>query len=690
MMSMEYDIFEKKKQKHDIGYCNVVSNPTLHSKTIPFNVNENVLLDYANQEHLSYIKWMIRYNYNSKKKFSCNLGDNIFILTDMVSVFVNMRIFTILNSYEVTGNKSALVFEYSYMKGEPKKYISKVADYIFNSNTKDKEMFTSYILSEIKEVFYELSVIVNGTQSLEHSLFGYIEAYSKYLWFKNALDNPVISKEDTPFEIDRKVKVIKDNLAKSHISPLSDLMTMGVKNNPEQSAAFICYGFTPNWNDINHCRSIIVGGYLNGFRCMEDFFLNDNNGRIATIKGKSDVKEPGVLGKEVSTAVSSDRLNAADTRKIVHDCKSKYYFPITIRNEKDLEFYRYKYYYDTKKHKRLGWIDIDRKDLIGKDLFVRTIMLCECENQICEECFGYNAKLCQDTNIQKFDAYIYVSSLVSQKMQGVISVKHHLAAKLAPMTVSYGDIRDMNLEEFLKQSDIITKMEFDILHFNKKYDIRFENYNVNKWKEDVPSYQKSAFPQYEAGMHGRLFVNDIEFETVEALKKIDDYTYKITIPNISVISAANDLSEALRSHGEFDVNKKMSGKPILEQLRMVYDFIETRLSLPAFIYYEILIHALTIDANDVSSKVTGATKALVHISSRNATNKSKKYIHPNIAEGLVHGYFNKAIANVNACTNPAVFDIAYAHINDRDGTFYNMPENLNKIIMDKFPDIVKK
>lgn len=683
----KYDIFKRETKTN--GYCNAVFTALQLIPNSPYpNVKETIVLNYSNDEHLSFIKWVMRYNYDENAKFACKLSGNIFIRMDVASVFVNIMVSRILESYDITGDKSSVVFEHSYMKGEPAKYISKVADFLFKSNQKDTDIFISYILSEIKEVFYEMSIIINGVQTLEHSLYGYIDGYHKYLWFRKALDEPVVTLDNTPFEINRKVEMIKDNLKSSDIHPLSDLMTMGVKNNPAQSAAFLCYGFTPNWNDINHCRSVIQGGYLNGFRTMSDFFLNDNNGRIATIKGKADVKEPGVLGKEITQGVSSERINAADTRKIVHDCKSKTYFPIVIKSEKDLMFYRFKYYYDTTKHVRLGYVDTDRKDLIGQTLYIRTIMTCACKNQICEECFGYNARLCQDAVVQKFDAYTYVSALVSQKMQGVISVKHHLAAKLAPMKVSYGDIQDMDLEKFLaKRKDIITKMSFDILHINRKCKVRFENYDVNNWK-DLPSYKAKSFPQYEAGHYGKLFINDIEFETIEAIRKIDEYTYRITIPNTSVISDAEDLLEALRSHGEkvFNQDEIFAGKSIVEQLNIVYNFIRERIALPAFIYYEVLTHSLTVDVDDISSKVSADTKRLSFVTSRTITSKSKtKYIHNNISEGLVHGWFGRALTAVSTQNNPTPFDIAYGHIADRDSTFYNVPDKLNEIILEYLP-----
>ena len=688
----KYNIF-KSNVKHN-GFCNAVNTALQLTPKNPYpNITEDMLLLFDNDEHLSYVKWVMRHNYDANKEFALKLANDIYIKTDIMSVFANIRIFRILESYDVLGgDMTSVVFEYSYMKGEPKKYISKVSEYLFSINAKDIATFISYILSEIKEVFYEMSIIINGVQSLEHSLFGYIDAYDRYTWFKNALDKPVVTKEDTPFEINRKIEAIKENLKASHIHPLSDLMTMGVKNNPAQSAAFLCYGFTPNWNDINHCRSIIQGGYLNGFRKMEDFFLNDNNGRIATIKGKMDVKEPGVLGKEITQGVSSERINIADTREVIRDCKSKAYFPIDIKSKDDLEFFRFKYYYDIDKHKRLGYVDTNRDDLIGKRLYVRTVMTCNCRNHVCEECFGYNAKLCQDTAIQKFDAYTYVAAFVSQKMQGVISVKHHLAAKLAPMKVSYGDIRDTDLEEFLSKSNIITKMEFDILHINKKCKVVFDNYDVNKWK-NVPKYEAQAFPQYEAGKYGRLYIDGVEFETIEAIKKIDDYTYQITIPNTSVISDAEALLEALRSHNDdvFPQESLFEGKSLIDQISLVYNFIKDRLDLPSFIYYEILTHALTVDYHDRASKVTGDSKRIAFITSRTITSKSKtKYIHPNISEGLVHGWFERAITNIYAKNAPTPFDIAYGHIHNRDATFYNIPQKLDEILVEVFPEEVNK
>lgn len=405
-------------------------------------INNKMILHYHSKEHIHALIRNIRNKPLVEELYYGYLGSfpdkntPVVIHDTAPRVLVNMLIFNILERYNVNNSiKHQFIFTGTYNKGMPAKYMNKILLELRKTPLKDEHIFLPYLLSEIKEQFYLLAIIVNGVVSLDHSMYDYIIAYRNSPKLRSILDNPVIDYSMTTKEMNDKCSEIGDIFEKDiQLSPLSDFYKAGVKINRTQVQSLFSYGFIPNpvANHLKYMFKPIVGGFLNGFMTKYDQYGVDLMGVIALHRGKVEVKEPGLVNKRLNTMLTQVRLNKADTRETLHDCKTDRVYHIKIESEADLKFYRYKYFTPLTKGKiktnNPGWdyIDIDRTDLIGKVVAIRSFMLCDGEDIICETCFGYNYKFFQDNEIHKNTLTSYVTTFVSNILQGVISVARGL------------------------------------------------------------------------------------------------------------------------------------------------------------------------------------------------------------------------------------------------------------------------
>ncbi|MGL5714552.1 MAG: hypothetical protein ACRCX2_16145 [Paraclostridium sp.] len=162
----------------------------------------------------------------------------------------------------------------------------------------------------------------------------------------------------------------------------------------------------------------VVGGVLNGYRNRKDLFLNDNISRLALITLKSEVREPGAQSKMFAVALSRAKMNKADTREWLEDCETSRYQEVTIKDKKDLKFYRF-LYFQNKKGNYDEYIDKNRDDLIGKKLKVRMIISCDGEYGFCAKCYGANSAFARDNSIFKVNVNDYTLVLIAGILQGI-------------------------------------------------------------------------------------------------------------------------------------------------------------------------------------------------------------------------------------------------------------------------------
>ena len=634
------------------------------------------LFKYNNKEHLIELARRIRQEPLNKSEYMMEFFNGFFMKDIAAKLYVNACLQNMFDAFKVSKKaniREKLFFTTSYEKGNSQKYSTQV----LRTLLEDEELFMPeisipFILDRIKSQFYRLSIIGNDIVTVQHSLLGYIKAYLNDERYRKILDESLYKDTDTPWEVDRKIKEVAKlfETGDIFIDPLSYYFLSGVKANLAQVLTFgVTYGMMPDARNTYIAHEPIRNPLINGLRKKRDIMYMDQMAIKARFVGKNDIKEGGTIFKHVMSALLPAKLNAADTREVIHDCGTHNTWHIKIEKESDLIFFRGKYYVDDK-NEIAGYIDYDRLDLIGKELRIRSIINCT-GNTICLNCFGHFNKFMRDNPIHYNNYISYIIHHISDIVQGIISIKHFIVAIVKAIIISYGDIRDIDLEEFIKTTDYIKKMEFDRIYFNKKHKVEFRMPSIESTASGMPSKRK-----------GELYIDGVLFETTQDIHQMEDGSFKIDIPNDSVIAVAERFYEVINGGKKFvDENKEfINSLPNTEEkIRYIYKFMKDRVKLDHFIEYETLIYVLLKDGDDDNKRATVDSKSIKY------TNVSSTITSPqkssNIGIGMIHGYIKKIFELTKQNVQPSETDVFYNIItHKRDTARGDLYQELNNII----------
>lgn len=651
---------------------------TFETKTDSLKGGEIKIYDRKNKSHIDkLVHYVRRHPLDFKTRVYGNLGDGIFIHSTPLRVLLNCYIITVLEEYGVSVEaRKKLAFTSDYGKGKPSKYMNLVLETVMKEGIKDEEIFLSHLLADIKSCFTLITIITNGVISKDHSLLDYLDAYENVPEFKKIFTDPPAKPSDHPWH---QEKVLNETMKKFEsgnivVHPATDFFKSKTKLNVDQFKMCMQYGPIPYWERMTEVRGSIMCGILNGIESAWELYALDQISRLAIITGKNDVKVTGTQSKRTSIVLCDTKLNRADTREMIDDCHNKDYYVVNMMTEKDLMFFRFKYYYDPETNTKLGYVDKDRTDLVGKKLYIRTFATCK-GDVICKECYGYNWRFACDTKLFKGNINVDVLQALNALLQQVISIKHHAAAKLKRVRIQWGEV-DMDFADFIDNSGVFSSWNFDQFTVADGHTVVFDT---------VIIYDKRNKPH----QHTALFIDGKEFITGQKIFKVDDRTFKMVIPNDSVISKADELRVAINAHsnegGDFDDSFLKSGASIAEQMQYILDYLRRKINLDHFIYYEALAHALVKDADDLSSRLTDETTRLVFTHADHALQRPER--SRKISTKLPHGYINNVLNSIATANEPDEIDILYQNIGDRKIRNKNVPSEFNNIINKKHSGI---
>ena len=634
------------------------------------------LFKFDNKEHLIELARRIRQDATNKEDLMMEFFDGFYIKGNTSKIFVNACLQLMFDSYKVSREKEIrkdLFFTTSYEKGMPEEYSTKV----LRALLRDKDLFMPeisipFILDRVKSQFYRLAIIGNDIVTVQHGLLGYIDTYLNDKRYRDIIDKDVYNDTDTPWEIDRKIK----NVAKLFesgdifIDPLTYYFTSGVKANLAQVQTFaVTYGMMPDAVNTYIAHEPIRHPLINGLRKKKDIMHMDQMGIKARFVGKNDIKEGGTVFKQVISALLPARLNSADTREVINDCGTHRTWKIKIEKESELIFYRGKNYCDDKGN-IIGYVDYDRKDLIGKEINIRSIAFCKGDH-ICLDCFGHFNKFMRDNKIHYNNYITYIIDDVAKIVQGVISIKHFIVAIIKAILVSFGDIKDMDLEKFIETTPYIKKMVFDRIYFNKKYKVELKHIPTKTAANGLPIRYKN-----ELWVDGKLF------ETGQNIVECEDGSYKIDIPNDSVIANAERFYELIGGQNNDFLKENAEYIKTLDfegMVKFLFKFMKERIKLDHFIQYETLIYILLRDGEDSSKRATEDSKTFNYVNVRSdITSPSKS---SNIGIGMVHGYIKKVFKLTKQNATPVETDVFYNSITEgRDTAKGSLYTEFNDIL----------
>lgn len=642
-----------------------------------FEIQGIKVFNRKNKRHIdTLVHFVRRHSLEFGIKVYGDLGNGIYYHSTPVRVLLNCYIVSVLENYGVSiENRKKLLYTSDFSKGKATEYLNNLLEVILKEHIDEEEIFISHLLADINSCFILIAIIVSGVVTKDHSLLDYLEAYEHVPEFRNIFTNPPVKKSDNPWKQEKILNGMMKHFENGDIvvSPITDFFKSKTKLNADQCKMFMQYGPIPYWEKSNEVKASILSGILNGVEDAKELWGLDQISRQAIITGKNDVKVTGIQSKRMSINLSDTKLNRADTREMIDDCKNTDYYVAKIESKKDLQFYRYSNFYNPETHEKLGYIDLDREDLIGQTLHIRTFVTCK-GDVICKECFGHNWRFAADTKLFKGNINVDILEELNALLQKVISIKHHAAAKLKKCTLRWGE-EEYDFPTFIENGQVFSDCDFDTFTIADNHTVEYRT--TTEYDEYNKPHQRVV-----------LFVDNKEFTTGQRIIPINDRTFKMIIPNDSVLSKADDLRIAINAHNafneQFDKFVKECNPNISEQMTMIIDYLRQQVNLDHFVYYEGLAHALIRDAEDGNSKITEDTKRLVFIHADDALRKTKG--SKKISTKLPHGFMNCVLNSVTTATEPDEIDILYQNIADRKIRSRNVNAEFNDIINSKRSD----
>lgn len=629
-----------------------------------------------NKGDIGRIIYQLRRNPLDKSECVIKLDDNLYFQGTRARCYLNAMIFSILDQYSVPkDNRTVYIFKDKIFKKDVISYMNRCMSELLKVDFPHKNIMLSHILADIKSSFGYISLICNDVVTIDHSIYDYVIEYRNNPEFRKLFTDPLFSPTDDVWTIRNKVNAIIDKFRNGTINlqPLSDFLKYGVKVKPEQLLMFFSYDLAPDPLRSNRCLRPLGVSIVNGISTVWAVITLDNISRLAIVSSKTEIKITGVQSKRISTALQSTKINMADTRASIEDCGNTDYLSFEIRDSKDLSFFRFKYFYDPETHEKLGWIDEDRFDLIGKTVHIRSFILCKTPI-VCKECYGYNWEMVADTELYKGNLSLCVLEEFNKKMQSVISVKHHSGWVYTDMEIRFKGM-NTTMEWMLKNTDYFESIDWNKIRINPKYKVEFYPYEVEEDKKGRKTFHKE-----------RLFIDGHEIYTDQTWTKLDDYTFSYTVPNNSVLLQAEALKVAINKHstkdrdtGKTDFDASMlKDKSLSEQAKLMFLYQKGKVKLDHFIYYEAILHALVRDASNPALRVTEDTTDITMIHADSVLTKADR--SSNISTTLPHGYINNIFNTINQNCTPSEYDILYNNLTDRKILKKNIFADFNNIL----------
>ncbi len=236
------------------------------------------------------------------------------------------------------------------------------------------------------------------------------------------LNNLNISQElqtaDVEELLTKKTSELITELGKTK-NPIYYVSKAGNHIKPKQvQELFISYGQIPNINGNVTPYTMQGNGFATGYVDPISYYIAATGAILSSIMNKAHMGEAGYLSRNL--ILLSRTLTLSRT---TYDCGTKHLLPLTVRNSTFLHRLENKWYseYLGGPLKLLHYEDC--KHLIGKKIWVRSLVTCAGGDEVCHVCYGNDSHLVMNMpGMAIFNTEVY-SEPVSQN---ILSTKHLL------------------------------------------------------------------------------------------------------------------------------------------------------------------------------------------------------------------------------------------------------------------------
>lgn len=380
---------------------------------------------------------------------------------------------------------------------------------------------------------------------------------------------------------------------------------------------FISYGQIPDVSGNVIPYTMQGNGFSTGYIDPGTYYIAATGARLSAIMNKAHMGEAGYLSRNLILASRTLTLS-----KTVYDCGTKHLLPVYVTNSDFLHRLENKWFCEHE-GEELQLIHYEKhKHLIGKKIFIRSLVTCACGDEVCHVCYGHDSHLVMNMpGMAIFNTEVY-SEPVSQN---ILSTKHLLftAANKISFSPSFdkyfkfnaGDIYLKDIDEWnldapfdklsirIEEGNVIAINRQDMIEYNT-----FGNHIESPifiYNSDTKEYDKIKILNYES-----MFIDSTSMRFFKLIheKKEDKSYYEIPLSTLSSELEGRLLSIDIKNNGLTDnlymimdlINKNANKYD--DYVQLAQDFFEILISAGIrcrVVQAEVILNRLIRDANDI-------------------------------------------------------------------------------------------
>ena len=383
---------------------------------------------------------------------------------------------------------------------------------------------------------------------------------------------------------------------------------------------FISYGQIPDVSGNVIPYTMQGNGFATGYVDPTTYYIAATGARLSAIMNKAHMGEAGYLSRNLILASRTMTLS-----KTVFDCGTKHLLPLIVKDSTFLHRLENKWYTEHlgSPLKLIHYEDC--KHLIGKKIYVRSLLTCAGGDEVCHVCYGRDSHLVMNMpGMAIFNTEVY-SEPVSQN---ILSTKHLLftAANKIGFSNSFEKYFKFNAGDvYLKDQDewdstiptdglSIRIEEGNVIAVNKQDLIDYNTFGNNiespfyVYNEKTKEYDKIEIINYES-----MFIDAASMKSFKLVtdKKQNKTYYEIPFDSLSTELEGRLMSIDIKNNGLTDnlymimnlLNKDAGKYDNYSQLAQ--DFFETLISAGIrcrHVQAEVILNRLIRDANNIYNR----------------------------------------------------------------------------------------
>lgn len=420
------------------------------------------------------------------------------------------------------------------------------------------------VIERYQEASIEFAMISKSSVMTFESLFLNDYMKSKKIQELNNLEVPQsLQTVEVEKLLHDKYEELTEELGR-HKNPIWYMTKAGNHIKPKQvQELFISYGQIPDISGNVIPYTMQGNGFATGYSDPITYYIASIGARLSSIMNVAYMGKAGYFARNLWILARTLRLSHT-----MHDCGTQHLLPLYVTNADFLRRLENRWYSETEGG-ILKLLKYDEcKHLIGKRIWIRSLLTCAGGDEVCHVCYGNDSHLVMDMP----GMAIYNTEVYSEPVtQNILSTKHLLFTMANQVSFSDSFMKYFNYNAgdiYLKDYDewkveapfekLYIRIPYEnVIPINQEYDS--VDYNSFGSNVESPFYIYNAadktYEPIEIKNYESMFIDSDsmgKFKIVQDKKQKKNY-YEISLRNLSIDLEGRLLNINIKNNGMTDV-----------------------------------------------------------------------------------------------------------------------------------------